>query len=801
MKYFDSECERAIQHIKQGEFTEADKIADQVMAFSKSEPDDRAVSKFLYDLGNEYYRAGQYEKALDVTTRASEIDAVLHGIESTVLASDINLLAMIYEKINHFTEAESFYSRSLEIYQKRLGDHHPETVRTLYQIGCFYKNHHYLDQSQSVFRRVYAILEKDDQKNDALYMDLLKQIAESSIANGNTAEQEKFLKESLVVHQRLYGREHIETVTTLESLGKLYFEQGKIDIAEKYYRQAVAICIKFDLPQLVDLRRTIKALESFKKQETKTSFSSPKQAEFVSSSPMTFRKSVQDAYRTSVKCCHSVYRHWSYRKTFGMLLVLAVLTGVLLFMTSNSVLKYAVLKDYPFIGKVALIVGADPNLHTNGIRTLLFDAVEKENTNMVRLLVNVGADVNHRDHQGKTVAFFLQSTTIGRHLLEAGLDLSIADHQGVPPVLETLQKEDYVRLGMFKEMGIDINAKIYEGNSALGWILAICQKEIEPIEAQIQLVRQKRASDNEKKQSSPPDNPQGDRNYLQEYLDRTPESRKLNVPDLAELLKKDNQGRLKIDSNQIRLDEMLKRQLIGSESGIDSRLEEELRLIKTKKNIEEKYAEKIRELASIGANIDEKNDEGQTFLFQSVTEYRPSVTDVLISCGASVEVSDDRDRTPLHQAVGNRLRQISYTTQRESYGFNTYDSNASETVVDDTETVRKLLAAKADVHARTSDGEMPLHIAAACNVSTEVCELLLQNGADINVKDSIGHTPLHYASSHNPNIKMLKYLIAHEADVNAKDILNRTPLDYVSDDENEKKTILTKAGGQFGHDD
>jgi ankyrin repeat protein len=56
--------------------------------------------------------------------------------------------------------------------------------------------------------------------------------------------------------------------------------------------------------------------------------------------------------------------------------------------------------------------------------------------------------------------------------------------------------------------------------------------------------------------------------------------------------------------------------------------------------------------------------------------------------------------------------------------------------------VELLLAGKADVNGKASNGVTPLHLA-AFNGNKDVAELLLANHADVNAKDNHGWTPLH----------------------------------------------------------
>jgi ankyrin repeat protein len=115
-----------------------------------------------------------------------------------------------------------------------------------------------------------------------------------------------------------------------------------------------------------------------------------------------------------------------------------------------------------------------------------------------------------------------------------------------------------------------------------------------------------------------------------------------------------------------------------------------------------------------------------------------------------------------------------------------------------------LLANKADVNAKDSTDETPLHDAAT-DGHKEVVKLLLANRADVNAKDNDGLTPLHEAAS-QPQKGVLEYkdvvelLLANKADVNAKDNDGLTPLHYAKDAEEitgrkDMTELLRKHGG------
>ena len=98
-----------------------------------------------------------------------------------------------------------------------------------------------------------------------------------------------------------------------------------------------------------------------------------------------------------------------------------------------------------------------------------------------------------------------------------------------------------------------------------------------------------------------------------------------------------------------------------------------------------------------------------------------------------------------------------------------------------------------DVTQKDSNGNTPLHLAAAANSDVAVVRYLISLNAEVvNAKNNDGDTPIHNAARSNPNTNVLGVLIAAPgAVVNAKNNNGDLPLDVA--DTRQKSTMLYNA--------
>lgn len=138
---------------------------------------------------------------------------------------------------------------------------------------------------------------------------------------------------------------------------------------------------------------------------------------------------------------------------------------------------------------------------------------------------------------------------------------------------------------------------------------------------------------------------------------------------------------------------------------------------------EPSWVTNVRLLLDSGANIEARDDEGETPLMRAAAYGQTQIFSLLLEKGAKVNVRDKRGMTPLIAAA----------------------CACAVATMNSTHDIMKILLEKgANVNAR-DNGRSALMLAASGPDDPSSVKLLLNNGADPFAKDNRGYTPLTFA--------------------------------------------------------
>ncbi|EAY02571.1 ankyrin repeat protein, putative [Trichomonas vaginalis G3] len=155
--------------------------------------------------------------------------------------------------------------------------------------------------------------------------------------------------------------------------------------------------------------------------------------------------------------------------------------------------------------------------------------------------------------------------------------------------------------------------------------------------------------------------------------------------------------------------------------------------------------------------FDQTNDINKCFVYSSIFNI-PSLFEYFLSHGANINEKDEDGETALHLAAQHNSK----------------------------ETAELLLSHGANINEKDEDGETALHLATNENYP-EIAEVLLSHGANINEKNKYGKTALHLAAQHNSK-EAVEVLLSHDANINEKTEDGETAL-HIATKYNTKETV------------
>ena len=200
----------------------------------------------------------------------------------------------------------------------------------------------------------------------------------------------------------------------------------------------------------------------------------------------------------------------------------------------------------------------------------------------------------------------------------------------------------------------------------------------------------------------------------------------------------------------------------------------------------------VRALIVAGANLEARNDQGQTALHEALLvndDANSAALLALLVAGADVTAQRSNGTTALHMAVG-----VDYPHgDREIFLLRSFgaDPNAA--------------TASWEIGDSTITGITPLHIAALRPLNRFWGRALMAASADpderelqLNAKDSLGQTPLHWFVRYvdqAQDLGLLGWLLLNGVDVSAVDNRGASPLDYAVANGDFESANLLRANG------
>lgn len=179
-------------------------------------------------------------------------------------------------------------------------------------------------------------------------------------------------------------------------------------------------------------------------------------------------------------------------------------------------------------------------------------------------------------------------------------------------------------------------------------------------------------------------------------------------------------------------------------------------------------------------DVNARQADGSTALHWAAYRDARDVAEMLIRAGATVDVSNDLDATPLSIAAENGSGGIVETLLKAGADANRRTNGVPPLMLasnaGSVDAVRALLQHKADVNATEPIGDQTALMWAIVEGHPDVARVLIEHGADVHARTKGGFTPLMFAAREEDGLESARVLVAGGARVGEASKDGSTPL-------------------------
>ncbi len=243
---------------QRGEYPKAFDFYNQAITLSKENHDRLNEATALRKLAVWYMDKEDYDKALELLTKSSEINRERQYIyeHRYNLACDYFDMGLVFTNKDDFQAAKEFYNKSCRLFEKlKLKNELSDYYFNLGEICIFEKQY---QKALDYYTQGLKIDEFQDNK-PSIASDY-NMLGELYMEMDNSEEAERSFNQSVLICKQINAQP--ELASAYYNLGFLYKKRGRKNKARDYFRQAQEIYALIDTPDYQELKKELLELSS-----------------------------------------------------------------------------------------------------------------------------------------------------------------------------------------------------------------------------------------------------------------------------------------------------------------------------------------------------------------------------------------------------------------------------------------------------------------------------------------------------------------------------------------------------------
>ena len=165
--------------------------------------------------------------------RALEACERVLGKEHPDTLTSVNNLADLYQAQGRYGEAEPLYKRALEARERVLGKEHPDTLASVNNLAALYQAQGRYAEAEPLYQARARRPGAGAGQGASRYACKREQSGRCSIRpRAAMARPSRSIRRALEARERVLGKEHPDTLASVNNLASLYQAQGRYGEAE-----------------------------------------------------------------------------------------------------------------------------------------------------------------------------------------------------------------------------------------------------------------------------------------------------------------------------------------------------------------------------------------------------------------------------------------------------------------------------------------------------------------------------------------------------------------------------------------
>lgn len=209
---------------------------------------------------NQHIIQGKYEEAEKIALNSLQLAEDEFGKESEYFAQSLSILGEICYNLGRFDDALDYYIKAKNLKKKTLGEKNESYLTTLNNLSVVYQAIGRYFDAEPILLEIIKIKKDLYSENDTSYAVSLNNLGQIYSNTGKYEEAEDLLKKSLKIKEEMLGINSLSYAVTSINLGFLYKNLGNYSESVKHYEAAINIYENSKISSLISLIRALNSL-------------------------------------------------------------------------------------------------------------------------------------------------------------------------------------------------------------------------------------------------------------------------------------------------------------------------------------------------------------------------------------------------------------------------------------------------------------------------------------------------------------------------------------------------------------